>query len=291
VVTDSHLALRSVLQETIAGAFPHPVINIIKNVFSPVRAIQRASIRDGNALVSGMARKTEGVVNMKRTELMVRLDNAIATRSLLKHPFYQEWQAGTLSRERLQLYAAQYYLHVEAFPVHLKVLARRANGALRELILENLAEEENPVAPHPKLWRDFADAVGVSEEVLWTSAPLPGMRVLVETYREICRKKPFAEAVAALYAYEAQVPEIAATKMEGLSRHYGVNTPQGVAYFEVHEEADRVHRAAWRRWLEKCDCSSVGTSEDVDDDRVLATAETALDALWGALDAIRETHC
>jgi pyrroloquinoline-quinone synthase len=228
---------------------------------------------------------------MKRTELMVRLDNAIATRNLLKHPFYQSWQAGTLSREKLQLYAVQYYLHVEAFPVHLKVLARRADGGLRELILENLAEEENPAAPHPRLWRDFADAVGVSEEVLWTSVPLPGTRVLVETYREICRRKPFTEAVAALYAYEAQVPEIAATKTDGLSRHYGVNTPQALAYFEVHEEADRVHRAAWRRWLEKRDRNSVGASHDADEDRVLATAKTALDALWGALDAVHEAHC
>lgn len=221
---------------------------------------------------------------MKRTQIMVRIDSAIASRSLLNHPFYQDWQAGTLSRERLQLYAAQYYLHVEAFPLHLKVLARRANGALREIILENLAEEEDPAAPHPKLWRDFADAVGVSEEVLWTSEPLSGTRMLVETYREICRSRPLAEAVAALYAYEAQVPEIAGTKMDGLSRHYGVNTPQGLAYFEVHEEADRVHRVAWRRWLEKFD-------RGVNEDQVLATVETALDALWGALDAVQEAHC
>lgn len=228
---------------------------------------------------------------MKRSELMVRLDNAIATRNLLKHPFYQDWQAGTLSRERLQLYAVQYYLHVEAFPVHLKVLARRATGGLRELILENLAEEENPAASHPRLWRDFADAVGVSEEVFWTSVPLPGMRVLVETYQEICCRKPLAEAVAALYSYEAQVPEIAATKRDGLSRHYGVSTSQGLAYFEVHEEADRVHRAAWRRWLEKRDRNSACASREVEEDRVLDTAETALDALWGALDAVHETHC
>jgi len=33
---------------------------------------------------------------------------------------------GKLSRESLQLYAAQYYRHVEAFPQHLRVLATRA---------------------------------------------------------------------------------------------------------------------------------------------------------------------
>jgi len=52
------------------------------------------------------------------------------------------------------------------------------------------------------------------------------------------------------YAYEAQVPEISTTKMDGLRRHYGVNTVEGLAYFKVHEEADRLHRSAWRRYIE-----------------------------------------
>ncbi len=44
---------------------------------------------------------------MANTELLGKLDAAIAEKSLLKHPFYQDWQAGKLSREALQLYAAQ----------------------------------------------------------------------------------------------------------------------------------------------------------------------------------------
>src|SRR5579871_4454197 len=101
---------------------------------------------------------------MAQTHLLARLDEAIAEKNLLKHPFYQDWQAGKLSREALQLYASQYYRHVEAFPKHLRVLAARTEGPIREVVLENLAEEENPSAPHPKLWRDFAGSLGVSEE-------------------------------------------------------------------------------------------------------------------------------
>lgn len=121
---------------------------------------------------------------------------------------------------------------------------------MRALILENLRDERDAAAPHPKLWRDFAAAVGVSEETLWTIVPLPGIRRLLDTYWQICASRPLAEAVAALYAYEAQVPEIATSKIEGLRRHYGVDTSEGLAYFRVHEEADRMHRAAWRGWLE-----------------------------------------
>ena len=96
---------------------------------------------------------------MSNTQLLEKIDAAIAEKNLLKHPFYQDWQAGKLSRESLQLYAAQYYRHVEAFPRHLRVLAARADESLKPVVLENLAEEENPAAPHPQLWRDFAAAL------------------------------------------------------------------------------------------------------------------------------------
>jgi len=80
---------------------------------------------------------------MQNTQILEKIDAAIAEKSLLKHPFYQDWQAGKLSREALQLYAAQYYRHVEAFPKHLRVLAARTEGPLRATVMENLAEEEN----------------------------------------------------------------------------------------------------------------------------------------------------
>src|ERR1043166_4942931 len=101
---------------------------------------------------------------VRNTALLEKIEVAIAEKSLLKHPFYQDWQAGKLSREALQLYAAQYYRHVEAFPKHLRALAARADASLKPVVLENLAEEENPSAPHPQLWRDFAAALGVSED-------------------------------------------------------------------------------------------------------------------------------
>ena len=217
---------------------------------------------------------------MRNTELLNKIDAAIAEKNLLKHPFYQDWQAGKLSREALQLYAAQYYRHVEAFPKHLRVLAARTEGPIRDIVLENLAEEENPSQPHPKMWREFAAALGVGEDDITCCPALPGTQAVVETFREIVGDRPVAEAVAALYAYEAQVPEIATTKIEGLKKFYGVNSPEGLAYFEVHEEADKAHREAWRNWLME---HAEGSEEEI-----LATTHEALDALWNVLDAV---HC
>jgi len=218
---------------------------------------------------------------MSKTQLLDRLDAVIAQKSLLNHPFYQDWLAGKLSRESLQLYAAQYYRHVEAFPKHLRVLAARADESLKTVVLENLAEEENPARPHPQLWRDFASALGVSEDDITTSPSLPGTQNVVHTFRDICANRSLAEAVAALYAYESQVPEIATTKIDGLNRFYGITSSKGTAYFSVHEEADKAHREAWRNWLAQ-NASSDGASEA----QILASTNEALSALWGALDAV-----
>jgi pyrroloquinoline-quinone synthase len=76
------------------------------------------------------------------------------------------------------------------------------------------------------------------------------------------------------------VPEIAATKIDGLKKFYGIDQPEALAYFTVHEETDKVHRAAWRAWLEE--------HAQGDEDEIVGTAQEALEALWGALDAV---HC
>jgi pyrroloquinoline-quinone synthase len=221
--------------------------------------------------------------NSKSTTMSGQLDALIQKWHLLGHPFYQAWTAGRLSREALQLYAAQYYRHVKAFPEHLRALATRTEGELRGLIEENLAEEESPGRTHPQLWRDFAAAVGADEAALDESPARPGVESLVETYDRLCREGAPVEAVAALYAYEAQVPEIATQKIEGLRKFYGVTDARGLAYFAVHEEADVRHRAVWRRWLE---AQPVETQE-----RALAAAEQGLRALWGALDAVTPESC
>lgn len=214
--------------------------------------------------------------------VLSEIDRAIERYHLRGHPFCRKWQAGTLSQKKLHVYATQYYRHVEAFPECLMNLAMRTEGRLRDMVLANLSEELDRTDPHPKLWREFAAAVGVTEESLWQTPALPGVDALVRAYRTICRGRPVVEGVAALYAYEAQVPEIATTKIAALRDYYGVTSEEGLAYFRVHEEADKVHRAAWREWLGE----AAQAESPMGRRNLLATAETALGALWEALDEI-----
>jgi pyrroloquinoline-quinone synthase len=215
---------------------------------------------------------------MANESLLAALDNKIAEHHLLKHPFYQAWSEGKLSRETLALYARQYYFQVAAFPVYLRCLAGRAEPRLRMLTELNLAEEMDPNGPHPALWRRFAAALGVTQEQIDSSEPLPAIRELVATYRELAEKGSPEEAVAALYAYESQVPEISTEKRRGLEKFYGIVDSRATAYFSVHEEADIRHRAAWREWL--------GGRNDKCSAKALAAGERGLRALWSALDGI-----
>jgi pyrroloquinoline-quinone synthase len=210
--------------------------------------------------------------------LLDHLDALVQDHHLLKHPFYRSWTEGSLSKESLQLYAAQYYQHVRAYPENLRELVGRTNGNLAQIVQENLDEELDPVAPHPLLWRQFADSLGVSETALADSRPLPGIAALLDTFDEIAAQGSPIQAVAAFYAYESQVPEISAQKIAGLRRFYNITEPRALAYFSTHEEADVRHRAVWREWLsEQNDEGMFGA---------LCSAERALKGLWGALDAV-----
>src|SRR5271154_5220718 len=163
--------------------------------------------------------------------MLESLDALIEEHHLLKHPFYRAWTEGKLSRESLQLYAEQYYQHVRAFPENLQQLANRAEGRLAELVEENLAEELDSMGPHPLLWRQFAESLGVSESALDDARPLPGIAALLDTYDEVVSQGTMTQAVASFYAYEAQVPEIATQKLSGLRRFYDITEPRALAYF------------------------------------------------------------
>src|SRR2546428_7347237 len=98
------------------------------------------------------AARPSGRPTMANTELLARIDAAIAEKSLLKHPVYQDWQAGKLSPEGLQLYAAEYYRQLEAVPKHPRLPAARTDGPLHGLVRGELADAGKPRASQPKLW-------------------------------------------------------------------------------------------------------------------------------------------
>ena len=208
------------------------------------------------------------------------IDARIASRSLLKHPFYQAWTAGTLPMAALQDYAAQYYHHVAAFPTYLSAVHSQLDDqATRLMLLQNLRDEEAGEPNHPQLWLQFAGALGLGENEVQTAALEPETGRLIATFRTICRQRPPAAGIASLYAYESQIPAVAEAKIDGLQRFYGIADAKGLAYFNVHVEADREHSAVERRLLE----------ESVTDENFSIAAgavDETLEALWDMLSGV-----
>jgi pyrroloquinoline-quinone synthase len=212
------------------------------------------------------------------------IDQDIAQKHLLKHPFYVAWARGELTREALTDYAVQYYHHVAAFPTYLSAVHAKCDDQVtRKKLLENLIDEEAGSPNHPELWKKFASGLGVEEAELARTGKEAETKNLISTFRSVCGDRSTAEGLAALYAYESQIPSICESKIDGLKKHYGFTNPEHYEYFTIHIEADREHSVTEREML--------GRQVDAHNfDSVKASVNRVLDALWNMLSGVCRRH-
>ncbi len=191
-------------------------------------------------------------------DIKTALDATIVPHRILEHPFYQSWNEGTLPLPALASYAAEY-------------------GAFIDKVAEGWeacdwpehAEEERY---HSELWQQFANALGTSI----AEPKIPQVNALIDACDRL-----FADADTAwgaLYAFEAQQPETAATKLEGLNEHYDM-PDAAKTYFEVH--ADDLYEA------EAIVTHLEGASDEAVAKAVAACGEMSV-ALWEALTGVYE---
>lgn len=209
------------------------------------------------------------------------LDARIASRHLLDHTFYQRWTCGTLTREELRDYAAQYFHYAMAFPTFISAMHQQTEDiAVRQMLLENLIEEERGPENHPELWLRFCESLGLTRDDVKAGAPNDATRTLIATMKSLAREGALHEGLAALYAYESQIPSVAKAKIEGLAKNYGISGERDIAFFSVHMEADVAHSQTSREILrDLCDSPEKAAQAEQ------ATQRT-LDALYGFLDSV-----
>jgi len=207
---------------------------------------------------------------MLRTDIDDVLAEVLTDRRLLAHPFYRRWEAGTLARQELAAYAAQYRHFEVALPGVLeRVAAHTGDATARALVEANLADERGVPAPHVELFDGFASAVGAPAQ-----APMTGATAaLVRLYDELA-DGPVPMALAAVAAYEVQSAEIAASKADGLRARYGVDAA-GTRFWDVHAGIDQDHGA----WI-----VDALAALDADPDDVRDAAGAAASAWWAFLD-------
>jgi pyrroloquinoline-quinone synthase len=222
---------------------------------------------------------------MNTEQFFQQLETRIAKYDLLCHPFYKAWSAGKLTKEDLRSYAQDYYHHVEAFPTYLAELAVRLDESeLRRAVLANMADEKgtadesgNGSREHSDMWLDFAEGMGACRDMTGHT-PIAEINGLMSYFHRTASEGTPAEALAAFYAYESQVPHVAQEKARGLREMYGADE-KTTGYFTLHAAADVFHANVWRQQLEKQLAANPEIAE-----QALAAGEIAAKSLWQVLD-------
>ncbi|MBL6960488.1 MAG: iron-containing redox enzyme family protein [Anaerolineales bacterium] len=142
-----------------------------------------------------------------------RLNTILEKWDLLEHPFYQAWSEGTLPVESLKVYASEYGAFINILEDGWKTLDDAET-----------AEEEKE---HAELWEEFAAAL----ETKISPPEIKQTKELIHT-SELLFGTP-ACTLGAMYAFEAQQPATAKSKLDGLKTHYDLPV-EVEPYFEIH---------------------------------------------------------
>ena len=222
---------------------------------------------------------------LERSHFERNLLAAVNEYSMLKHPFYIAWTEGKLSQAVLGEYAKQYYAHVRAFPTYVSgVHSRCQDISIRQELLENLIEEERGDENHPELWLRFAEGLGVAREDVRSAELLPSTEDSVRRLQSLTQGEDYRAGLAALFAYESQIPEVARTKRQGLKEFYGIADERAVSFFRVHESIDVLHQQVELQTLEE-QCRTPEARS-----KAIAAARESAKALWSFLDGVTAAY-
>lgn len=201
--------------------------------------------------------------------------------NLLNHPLYQAWSQGQLSTDALKDYAIQYYQQVGSFPRFItRVHTHCDDIAVRKVLVQNLVDEEIHGKDHPALWMQFAQGMGATVDDVKNATPYAETTQLVEQFYHLA-ERDWRDGLCALFAYETQVPEVAASKIAGLKAHYGIDDADTLEFFNAHQTYDVEHANQVAELIEKT---------VTDKEAAFTATRAAARAQWIFLDGICKKH-
>jgi pyrroloquinoline-quinone synthase len=210
--------------------------------------------------------------------LIERIDYEIEKHSLLKHVFYQMWSEGKLTINHLQGYSKEYFQLVKVVPKFVEnIFNAIADPSLKRAVGQNLKEESEHIEP----WIMFSTAMGIQRNDLASYKGENETNMAVSTLSQLTERS-LEEAVAAMYAYEKELPKISRSKIDGLKKFYGVQSNEATKYLEIHEEVDLRHSEVCKNILK--------TIPEEKQERALNAAISSLEAQNKLLDSVQKKY-
>lgn len=245
--------------------------------------LERASLRNLASILPHLKAilYTPAVLSLlPMTHLSSAIESLVSSKSLLKHPFYQAWSKGELTLKDLQGYAKEYYYAAKSVPVVMETIRKNAPYTLTQIQRETFAKNAREEVEHIELWERFASALGIMQDELNTYEPTQTVKDAVTLIVEQA-ELGFEEGVAAMYAFECELPAISESKISGLQKFYNLSSCDAHAYFNEHM-AEEKHLCFWRALLDSFADSKQGDC--------LVAAKSTVSAQNRILDGVIERY-
>lgn len=208
--------------------------------------------------------------------LMAEIDHRRDHWTARRHPLYERWAQGQLSDGELQLYAAEHHHVVVALAEVADRAAARAEGLLREALVDHARERDADV----ERWCRFAMATGWGPGSAWYYAadPAPETEAAVAEWVGGAAR-PLAEHLVTVYALEAAQADVARPALDGLLGRRGFTAADATRYFELRLDGGEGPAAV-------VEAALGGLLPVADPYALLRRAERTLRAYWDLLDGV-----
>ncbi|MEV2273762.1 pyrroloquinoline-quinone synthase PqqC [Nonomuraea africana] len=199
------------------------------------------------------------------------------------HPFNLRMHAGELSEQELRRWILNRFHYQRHIPIKdALILAKLETSELRRMWLRRIQDHDGAAEGEGGIerWLRLGEAAGLRRELLLSGeGVLPGVRLAVEGYVNLCRLGSPLEAVAASLT-ELFAPDLMRTRIDAFEKHYRWIDPDGLRYFRIRVDQGRQDSGEalalvldWAR-------------DRADQERAIAALSYKCDVLWALLDAV-----
>jgi pyrroloquinoline-quinone synthase len=186
-------------------------------------------------MTASVTRPTAKPAPWQPDEFIARL-RAQGARYHDRHPFHRRMDAGDLTREELQRWAANRFYYQKCIPLKdAAILANCPDVAVRREWIRRIVDHDGPTAGTggTESWLRLGEALGVSRgELLSEQRVLPAVRYAVDAYVNFARQKAWIEAVASSLT-ELFGPAAIRLRLDAFERHYAWIDSAGLEYFRT----------------------------------------------------------